>query len=269
MKLLVRILFISLSVFAVEKELESETEIKKSRFNAKISNTFYTNRYKSSSARSNFFLYSTAGLGHQLTDDLKVNYRLSYLKRLENYREGYLNDFQVSSVIASIKLSDKISYSLTPIVKLVLSPDKRKQYYEKGSIGLNNNFSYQLNEKISLGINPRITKYIHKYKTNFFGGSNTSYAGAASFWGSYAFNSKLSLYTEWDWKQPVTYRNNKKDTIGAFLVNASYAFNSNFKMNIGVSSENSILNDIGETRGVTDYIVTNNSLFYGGIDVLF
>ncbi len=261
--------FFSLNFYSMDNLLEKKTKSKGNKFSGRVTNFVFSNFYKPESSQSNFFLFSLGRLNYKLSSKYTLNFGISNVKKLEDYKENFINDLRLGTTLLNIKLTDKLSYSLRPELRYTLHENLRKQYYQRGIIRLTNSFSYGLSKKITLFANPRFQKFSHKYKTNFFGGSNSSFWYSLTIATNYQILPKLGLYAEYDWRKPYTYRGNGRDTIGSLFVNLGYQIHQKIKLNAGISSENQILNDIGETRKATDYILTDRTLFYGGIDVIF
>ncbi len=245
----------------------SESKIEKKTFTPSISSTFYTNRYKASSADSNIFLSSNFTLRHQVLKNLNLTYQLYHNKSLENNREGDLNDLRIKTRFLNKKLSSTFDFSLGADVRIALSDFRRDVLYENGSAMLGGYLNTKLGENskfsVELGVEGR--KFSHEFKNNFFGNSNQSYSFMLGPALNIAISKKLSAQIYYALLKSYTYNNVGKPTLGSFGLYLGYKFNKHLSTYLGAANDVTLLNDIGQSKDLNKYFLTNKSLFYSGL----
>ncbi len=245
----------------------SEVELEKKTFTPSVNSTFFTNRYKSSSVNSNIFLFSSASLAHQITDKIKLNYKLTHNKSLENFREGDLNDFRISTQLFSKKINDNFNISMGADIRLAISDYRKDVLYEDGSGMISAKMKVKLKEesKVSLDFSTQFRKYSHEFKQSFVGESNQNYSLLLSSAINIALSKKLYFYSFYSLLKPYTYNQKEKSSLASFGVDLGYSISKNFSVNIGMASDNTLLDDVGQLKDLNKYFLTNRSLLYSGL----
>jgi len=266
MKLYLLIIFVLLRLAYPSNNI-SESKLNEKTFTPSINSTFYTNRYKASSANSNMLLASNFTLRHKVSKKINISYQLYHNKSLENYRDGDLSDFRIKSRFLNKKLSSIFDLAIGADIRIALSDFRKDVLYENGSAMLGAYLNTKLGESskfsVELGLEGR--KYSHEFKTSFLGSSNQSFSLMFGPALNFSISKKWSAQASYLFLKPYTYNGVSKDTLGSFGLYLGYKLHKNISTYVGLANDSNLLNDLGQNQDLNKYFLTDKSLFYSGL----
>lgn len=239
---------------------------KAKKFSVALSLETYSNMYREVSVDRDAgteFLFNPS---YKVNDLLNVNMKLSLNKQQVSPGETALNNIIFGAGVKGTKFSDELSS--THGISMVLPANKEMQERDRliTSVSLSNGLRYKTS-KFQLSYSLGLTKNIHEYQTNAYGGANIEYVLGNTLVSELNLSQKWGFQLVGSFKRAYTYKKFERDAF-AFGSDVTYEAREGLSVNFGTSNEGSTLKSNGVDSNI-EFFNPNTSILRAGLSWMY
>ena len=266
-------LALSFNLFANTQTVESELDAldptaARQTPQLSLAANYQSNFYQEDQVGSGQTAIFTAAFAHPLTESLSISHGLSYSKRLEDYREGDFDNYSLTLQGLNVKWTPSLVTSFVPTATATINEEQREVYYSQGSVRASA-VTVKSWDLVNVYLNVGGAKNIQEFKTDFEGKSLTSYFVVAAAGVQYRMLDRLMVDLGYSMLQGFTYDNTRKDPTGSFSLLATYLATKKLSIVGGLTSQEKLYNDAGNSREWERYIVSSDTVLTLGMNYVF